>query len=357
MTHYPSDREWTERAAAAARRRSADAGPVGRVELLPRHASMRRYARVELGDRPEILMMMPAPDSAPDEAGGTSRPPLAEDPFVRTQRWLESLAQPVPTIYAIDEDADALWLEDVGNTDLDSWVSGGSEPLRDAYMRVLDALVAFQRASQSAPVPQIVESRVFDADILRWELDHYVEWRVEAALGVTPTIGQREKLARCFDALVAELATVPLVPMHRDFQSHNLMVRGDESLVFLDFQDAMLGPAVYDAVALLRDSYVVIPPGVLSELVGHYAEQVVAFPALAGASARDVTRWFHMQTIQRKLKDAGRFVFIDRVKGNSDFLKYVDDSCVYVRDAFAALDGEFPELLDVLAELDPEVTP
>ncbi len=29
-------------------------------------------------------------------------------------------------------------------------------------------------------------------------------------------------------------------------------------------------------------------------------------------------------TVQRKLKDAGRFVFIDRKKGNDSFLRFVD---------------------------------
>jgi hypothetical protein len=125
----------------------------------------------------------------------------------------------------------------------------------------------------------------------------------------------------------------------------------------LDFQDAMLGPAVYDAVALLRDSYVQIAPGVLKGLVRHYAERAVTAPALVNATVRDVELWFHMQTLQRKLKDAGRFVFIDRVKGNPDFLQYVDDSCAYVRDAFRAVGHLFPGLLATLSELDPEATP
>ena len=33
------------------------------------------------------------------------------------------------------------------------------------------------------------------------------------------------------------------------------MVRPDEKLCWIDFQDALLGPRVYDLVALLNDSY------------------------------------------------------------------------------------------------------
>ena len=357
MSGYPTEAEWLARAKSAGRTRAAEAGPIGSIALMQRHASMRRYARVEVNDRSEVLMMMPSPELAPDEAGGTARPPLAQDPFVLVQRWLAELGQPVPELYAIDEEADALWLEDVGAIDLDRWITEGHEPIEEAYRRVLDTLLSFQEASQDTAPPSVVSCRSFGPDILLWELNHYVEWRIEAALGRTPSAGQRDALKRGFDALVSSLREIPLVPMHRDFQSHNIMVRPNGALVLLDFQDAMLGPAVYDSVALLRDSYVRIPPGVLSALVRHYAEGVVKTPGLAGASVRDVELWFHMQTLQRKLKDAGRFVFIDRVKGNPDFLQYVDDSCEYVRNAFRLLGDLFPDLVSVLEELDPEVTP
>jgi aminoglycoside/choline kinase family phosphotransferase len=215
----------------------------------------------------------------------------------------------------------------------------------------------FQQTTQFKPPPAFVTNRVFDAAIVKWELEHYVEWRIEAALGKSLTRRQSTQLGSAFDRLVAQLSTIPLVPMHRDFQSHNIMVRADRSLVMLDFQDAMLGPAVYDVVALLRDSYIEIPRGVLTTLVRRYGEGVAGSPALAGASVGDVERWFHMQTLQRKLKDAGRFVFIDRVKGNPDFLQYVDVSCRYIRDAFLSLGGEFDDLASLLSDIDPDVTP
>ena len=60
--------------------------------------------------------------------------------------------------------------------------------------------------------------------------------------------------------LAARIAAEPRVFVHRDYQSRNLMVRregdGDwRSLCWIDFQDALLGPRVYDLVALLNDSY------------------------------------------------------------------------------------------------------
>jgi aminoglycoside/choline kinase family phosphotransferase len=61
---------------------------------------------------------------------------------------------------------------------------------------------------------------------------------------------------------------------------------------------------------------------------------------------------FDLMTVQRKLKDTGRFVFIDRVKGNPSFLPYRGPSMAYVR---SALDGltDFAALRDLIGELDP----
>ena len=56
--------------------------------------------------------------------------------------------------------------------------------------------------------------------------------------------------------------------------------------------------------------------------------------------------------MQRKLKDAGRFVFIDRVRGNPSFLGYIDDSLAYVRAALARGYGG-PRLAELLADVDP----
>lgn len=44
--------------------------------------------------------------------------------------------------------------------------------------------------------------------------------------------------------------------------------------------------------------------------------------------------------MQRKLKDAGRFVFIDRVKKNPSFLPYVEPTLAKVRAALKRLADE-----------------
>ena len=104
--------------------------------------------------------------------------------------------------------------------------------------------------------------------------------------------------------------------MHRDYQSRNLMVRAGEALCWIDFQDALLGPRVYDLVALLNDSYQVFDRAFVEARLDDYARA----RGLDAAERAALGREFDLVTVQRKLKDAGRFVFIDRVKQNPSFL-------------------------------------
>ncbi len=58
--------------------------------------------------------------------------------------------------------------------------------------------------------------------------------------------------------------------------------------------------------------------------------------------------------MQRKLKDAGRFVFIDRVRGNPGFLPSIPASLRYVREALVRR-PELATLREILARHVPEL--
>ena len=66
------------------------------------------------------------------------------------------------------------------------------------------------------------------------------------------------------------------------------------------------------------------------------------------------TAFFDLLTVQRKLKDAGRFVFIDQVKKNPSFLRHIPSSLKYVRDALARR-PDLAEVRAILAKHVPEL--
>jgi aminoglycoside/choline kinase family phosphotransferase len=177
-----------------------------------------------------------------------------------------------------------------------------------------------------------VRTRAFDGDLLLWEIEHFREWGIEGR-GMSLSPEDRAVFDGIATRLASRIAGLPRGFVHRDYQSRNLMVRDDGSLVWIDFQDALLGPRVYDLVALLNDSYQEFDRPFVEERLAEYS----AARGLPAEEARAVVLEFDLVTVQRKLKDAGRFVFIDKTKNNPSFLKFVTPTVRKVKVALSRL--------------------
>ncbi|GEJ56835.1 aminoglycoside phosphotransferase family protein [Anaeromyxobacter diazotrophicus] len=353
----PVIEERVRRAVSRATGEDVAAAPVRR---LAGHASARSYWRVGAyapgGGRPasHVVMVMP-PDARPEEVTEGGRP--AVEPFVDVQRYLAGLGVRVPAVVAFYEDdprGGLMVLEDLGDEMLETRLLAGDAP-RPLYEAAIDQLARLRAAAERAPGGSVAFTRGFEQDLYRWELDHFREWLLEAWKGARLSPAERELVDREFDRISAALAAEPKGFTHRDYQSRNLMVLPGGAQAVIDFQDALLGPRQYDLVALLRDSYVELPDALVEAMLRRYLDQLAAHggPRLAYGPFREV---FDLLTVQRKLKDAGRFVFIDRVKKNPGFLVSIPASLRYVRDAFARRPDLAP-LQEVLARHVPELAP
>ncbi len=316
------------------------------IEPMVGGASLRRYHRATVeGGKPASLVIMETGDPAHSDevVKGSS----AELPFLNVQRYLARGEVPVPSIYRYEREAGLIYLEDLGDITFESRVIAAGREVRRRYYRIaIDVMVAMQRyAAQHRDPECIAFTRSFDYDLLKWELDHCREYLIEAQ-GITLTAAQREELERQFVRMAEELAAQPRGFVHRDFQSRNLMVQdraGAPSLRLIDFQDALLGTAAYDLVGLLRDSYVSLAPELLDELVGYHIDK-------SGTDAAAFTHLFDLQTAQRKLKDSGRFVFIERVKKIPGFMQHIPSSLTYVSRALGRL-PEYAPLREILGNI------
>ncbi|MBW2276682.1 MAG: phosphotransferase [Deltaproteobacteria bacterium] len=322
------------------------------VVTLEGDASSRRYHRVHAppGFAPATLIVMELPEDALGSDEAISGDTATELPFLNVARHLAAADLRVPAIYFDAVDDGAVLLEDLGDETFAKRVlARDPAELESWYLAAADLLTAVHDAMWPVPEGCLAETRCFDYELLRWELDHYREWGAEALFERVLDPSLRARLDKELDALAQEVESLPRGFVHRDYQSRNLMVVGQApepaSLAIIDFQDALEGPRVYDLVALLNDSYVDVPDQTKRRVISRYAE-------LRGLPADEISREFDLVTVQRKLKDGGRFVFIDRVKHNPSFLPYVDVSFGRVRQALTRLPGH-EGLKHVLAEVDP----
>jgi aminoglycoside/choline kinase family phosphotransferase len=322
-------------------------GGAGRVETLVGDASTRRYHRVHItGGKPSSAVIMELPDEPLKSDEATAEGPPPELPFLNVQRFLARHGFPVPRVYKQDLARGLIALEDLGDQTFESVVKDATPEKRlPLYRRAIEQIVALQAIGARGADPACIGfSRRFDEQLLRWELAHFREWYLEAERGVALDARESAALEAGFDWLARTLAAEPVTLVHRDFQSRNLMMAGDagDALTVIDFQDALLGTRAYDLVALLRDSYVRLGPGEVDALIGFFVDRA----ALPDPAA--FRRLFVLQTLQRKLKDAGRFVFIDRVRKNPSFLRWIPTTIGYVGEALAAAPAELGEVREVL---------
>lgn len=338
----------------------AQVGETAELTNLGGHASLRIYWRIVLpadfegprGESTLMAMVMPLGDAALKSEEGGAGEAAVELPFLNVQRYLVRLGMPVPAVDHVDMGIGVVLLEDLGNEMFENAYLAAPQDAGRLYREAIDLLVKFQTAVQGSHDRDCVAwGKSFDRALLRWELDHYREWGLDAQFGEAHAASARAALEAEFDGIVDALLDAPQTLVLRDYQSRNIM-RKDGRWVMIDFQDALRGPYIYDLVALLRDSYIELEPSLVSELVQYYAETGKAAGLPWCERAEAVHNLFHLQTLQRKLKDAGRFVFIDRVKGNPNFLPYYTPSIGYVKNALSLL-PQAKGLEALLTKLEP----
>lgn len=306
---------------------SAADAPVN--QLKAEASAARTYYRVGVAPHSYICMVL-AKEQKSDEIGKAEVP--TELPFVNVHRYLTGLGVRVPEIVRYDVEAGVMVIEDLTDLTFEKALQAG-EPPESLYGRAVELLASLRARAEKAPRGDCIAfTRHFDEDLYDWELHHFREWGLEIWSEKKLSDSERAELDATFRTIARELAQAPRDFTHRDYQSRNIMVN-DGELVVIDFQDALQGPRQYDLVALLRDSYIELEPAFVDAMLDRY---LAAFEAASGEriDPGPFKDYFHLLTIQRKLKDAGRFEYIDRVRGNPNFLVSIPASLRYVRDAF-----------------------
>jgi aminoglycoside/choline kinase family phosphotransferase len=256
---------------------------------------------------------------------------ITELPFINIQGHLAKRGLTVPALYYYDREGGLLYLEDFGDRTLaEACRHADPYAMERWYQQAVDSLVLMQvNATRPRDPGCVAFHRGFDAPLLMWEFDHFLEYGVAARHEKPMSAQDVAAIRREFERLAEWLASQPQVFVHRDYHSRNLMVHG-KGLGIIDFQDALLGPASYDAASLLKDAYIELSESLIDRLIDRFLDGLAAH----GQPIHDrpgFRRLFDLTSIQRNLKAAGRFVYIDRVKHNPSFLADIPRVLGYVK--------------------------
>ena len=308
-------------------------------------ASGRSYVRISFENT--TVVMMKVADVKPGEFG---RGDSFSD-FIAIRDFLNGLGIKVPEILAVIPEQKALLLEDLGDLTLFKSIENGNNKF-DCIKDAVDLLTDTQkRLSTRTDSDTPADKRSFTKELFMAEFYHFYEYMIAKRVYHIPYKNLWPELEKFCTGMSEELASLPYFFSHRDFQSKNIMIKNGEHYL-IDFQDALKAPVVYDLVSLLRDSYIVLSEEELSKLIRRFWDSNSVVQNLFN-NFGSFEHAFYLQTLQRKMKDAGRFVYLNQVKGKEWFVPYILPTLGYVKDAFLKLGYE--KTLDILTPYIPEL--
>ena len=300
-------------------------------------ASFRRYFRIQASSATLIVM---------------DAPPAQENcrPFVDIAARLSQVKLNVPAILAQDLEQGFLLLSDLGPTTYYAKIQQGltDAELQPLYRDALAALVQLQTANH-AGLP------AYDAKRLKDELGLFVEWYVTVHCNTQLEPAVLQQLNQVFDLLVAHNAAQPVVLVHRDFHSPNLMLsEGSQYGInpgVLDFQDAVAGPITYDLASLVVDARTTWEEPQQIDWAIRYWELARKQGLPVPADFADFHRDYEWMGLQRNLRILGVFARLNHRDKKAAYLAHLPRVNQYVRQV-AARYMVFKPLLRVLDQLD-----
>jgi aminoglycoside/choline kinase family phosphotransferase len=307
---------------------------VVRIEKLAGDASSRRYLRLHLrgAEAPPSVVVMVLPEDAPlsDELTGDGAAPR-ELPFVNMQRYLARNGIPVPALLlAREREHHALLLEDIGNETLAEAVTDPGRAPGEALALLRGAVATLARFATLILQPDpdcIAFAHTYDRQLIGRELEvTEVYGLAESDHGPPRVAGADAELCRALARLGDAMAAQARVLMHRDYHAWNLHVDARGLLRVIDFQDALVGPALYDLASLCtdRDTDRFLSPLREADLIEDFAEELARLGLdLYRGERKRLERDYFTAVVYRTLRVIGRFRFLAIEKQKPSYLAYL----------------------------------
>ena len=299
-------------------------------------ASFRRYLRLDRASGGSLIIM--------------DAPPEKEDcaPFVKVAALMSQAGLKVPRVLEWSEALGFMLLDDLGTHTMIEVVNPDDPPSNQGlYLRAVDALVAWQAASQPGVLP------AYDEALLARELSLFPDWYLEKHRGVKLEGRSRETLDDAFKLIIERNLAAPQVYVHRDFMPRNLMMPADVAEVrlgVLDFQDAVYGPITYDIASLMRDAFLSWDEEFVLDITVRYWQRALKAGLPVDKDFGEFYRGVEWMGLQRHLKVAGIFARLTLRDGKPKYLADAPRFIGYIRatcERYRQL-GPFLKMLDVI---------
>ena len=280
--------------------------------------------------------------------GIRKEPGISEiDSFVLIGRHLYDKGISVPGIYLHDTFSGIVFLEDLGDVNLQAIVKADKKIL-SYYKTIIKLLIKMS----------IVGAKQFDRS-WTYQTPYYnkeVILENECRYFVDAFLRRYLKLNICYNdfedefILLADKALEFSANgfMHRDFQSRNIMIK-DRKPYFIDFQGGRIGPIQYDLASLLIDPYVALSRHVQDQLLDYCIDKLSSYIHI---DKKKFCLCYKYCAITRNLQMLGAFGYLSLVKGKNYFEQFIPAAVKTLRYNLSTDEGtEFPRLKSAVSRV------
>jgi NDP-sugar pyrophosphorylase family protein/aminoglycoside/choline kinase family phosphotransferase len=303
--------------------------------------SDRKWYRVNRGN--QSLVMADHGIRQDDSASET-------DAFVAIGLHLHTKGIPVPKIYTYDTFSGHVFMEDLGDINLQSFLknSENQDSVVSHYKLLIRHIGKLSMNGVEGFDPRwTYQTADYNKDlIIEKECRYFVDAFLKGYFGMDIRF---QDLEDEFISLADRALKFSINGfMHRDLQSRNIMVKNNR-FYFIDFQGGRLGPIQYDLASLLIDPYVNLSRKV-QEILLEFGVETLS--PLIRIDPDKFLSCYHYCAITRNLQILGAFGFLGRIKKKPYFEKYIPNAIKSLKQNLFNLNTiELPGLKAVVKKL------
>lgn len=190
--------------------------------------------------------------------------------FLYLSEEFSSLELNTPKILEVNEEKTLYVQEFLGKNTLSEIISaeGHSKRVKSLVKQTLEKLFTLQqKTEEKIDFRRTFEYEAYDNLPITHDLYYFKNFMVD----VLELPYHKSSLLKEFQTLTTKIENLsPKTIMLRDFQSRNILVNEENQVFFIDYQSAMLGPAVYDVVSFLFQAKANFPAEWKTEMLDFY---------------------------------------------------------------------------------------
>lgn len=223
------------------------------IIFLAGDASERKYFKVILSNKKKLIIMFD-----PDKKNLEN--------FLKISNVLKDFVS-VPEIYRLYKSKCITVIEDFGNEKYSNILSNQNR--LKLYKLAVDNLVSIQKKRIVIDIPNYTKKKFLD------EVNLFFDWYLP--FFKIKQLDSKEQFNLIFSDYLRKLDVLPKVFVHRDYHIDNLFFlrnrKKNYKCGWIDYQDAVYGPDLYDLVSLCQDARIDVSTKVENYLVKYFFKQ------------------------------------------------------------------------------------